>query len=196
MPRRLTTFISNHYYHIYNRGVNRRKIFFSDGNYKYLKGLLRRNVPKYEVNIVAYCLMPNHYHLLVMPRKDHNISKFVQSVFGSYTQSINKQRKRHGHLFQGRFRSVLINKESILLHLARYIHLNPVDAGLVSKPSDWEYSNYHEILRNRNTILRDPTLVPNCFPSPLKYKSFVEEYLYIQSGSRKEFTYYAMDDEE
>ena len=180
MPPRRIPFLANHYYHIYNRGVNRNRIFFSDDNYLYVISLLRKNIKRYSIDIVAYCLLPNHYHLLVKPNEDNNLSLFMQSLFGSYTQAINKQLEREGPLFQGRFHSILVDKDEYLAHLARYIHTNPVVAELARSPQEWPYSNYKDILGNRGGILKDSSLVPDRFETGHDYQVFVEDYLYSQ----------------
>jgi REP element-mobilizing transposase RayT len=94
MPSRSIPFLANHYYHIYNRGVNRNRIFLSDDNYSYLLRLLKKNINRYAINIVAYCLLPNHYHFLLKPNEDNNLSPFMKSLFGSYAQALNKQQRR------------------------------------------------------------------------------------------------------
>ena len=101
MPFRRIPFLANHYYHIYNRGVNRNDIFFSPDNYIYLLRLLKKNLGRYTISIAAYCLLPNHYHFLLKPEQDDNLHLFMKSLFGSYSQAINKQQNRQGPLLQG-----------------------------------------------------------------------------------------------
>jgi putative transposase len=177
MPPRLTPFLANYYYHIYNRGVNRALIFFHDANYYYLLRLLKENLSRYAIGITAYCLLPNHYHLLLKPSQDGDLSKMMKSLFGSYTQAVNKQQNRQGPLFQSRFRSILVDKDEYLVHLTRYIHLNPVTAGFVGKPQDWQYSNYLDIIGQRTGSLKDISIVPERFPDGITYKKFVEDDL-------------------
>ena len=95
LPRR------SHYYHVYNRGVDRGDIFFSPENHTYLR-LLQKNRDRYAVTVVAYCLLPNHYHLLLKPTQDDNLPLFVKSTFGSYSQGVNEQQSRVGPLIPGR----------------------------------------------------------------------------------------------
>lgn len=177
MPFRRTPFLANHYYHIYNRGVNRSDIFFLPDNYIYLLRLLKKNLNRYTISIVAYCLLSNHYHFLLRPERDNNLHLFVKSLFGSYSQAINKQQDRQGPLFQGRYRSIWVDEEEYLVHLARYIHLNPVTAGLVSTPQAWPYSNYLDVIGQRPGTLKDTALVPERFPTSDAYRQFVEDYL-------------------
>ena len=178
MPSRSIPFLAGHYYHIYNRGVNRTRIFFSDDNYTYLLRLLKKNINRYAITIVAYCLLPNHYHFLIKPNEDNNLSLFMKSLFGSYTQALNKQQGREGPLFQSRFRPILVDKEEYLVHLARYIHFNPVIAGLAQTPEEWPYSNYLDVIGNRSGTLKDTTLVPDRFETGHDYQVFVEDYAY------------------
>jgi len=181
MPHRRIPFRSNHFYHIYNRGINQDLIFFSPDNYHYFQRLLRRNIRRYNIAVVAYCLLPNHYHLLLRPRKDNNLSQFMNSLFGSYTQAVNKQQGRLGPLFQGRFHAILVDKEEYLIHLARYIHLNPVISELSNAAHEWPFSNYVDVVAHRGGDFKDTTLVPERFSSGEEYQKFVEDHSYDRS---------------
>lgn len=177
MPPRLMTFLANNYYHIYNRGVNHAQIFFSEENYRYLLRLLKKNLTRYNISISAYCLLPNHYHFLLKPSQDGNLDRMIKSLFGSYVMAVNKQQNRQGPLFQSRFRSILVDKEEYLVHLTRYIHLNPVSAGLVNIPENWQFSNYLDIIGKRPGLLKDRSVVPERFPNGDIYKQFVDDNL-------------------
>ncbi len=142
MPYRKDIFFRGGYYHIYNRGAGKQKVFFNEGNYLYLLSLLKKHSVKWKIGIVSYCLMPNHYHLLVWQGGDVPVSKFVNSTFISYTQAVNIQQQRSGTLFQGRFKHRRVEKQEYLLHLIRYIHANPVVAGIVERPEEWKFSDY------------------------------------------------------
>lgn len=98
------------------------------------------------VDIVAFCIMPTHIHLILKQVKDNGISKYMAKVLNSYSRYFNIRHKRLGPLWAGRFKSVLVKKDEQLLHLTRYIHLNPSSAGLVGKPDEWEYSSYEEYI--------------------------------------------------
>jgi putative transposase len=167
--------ISGQYYHIYNRGVERRRIFSSDENYRFLLRRIKEFLPEYAITFIAYCLMPNHYHFLLHPEKDGSIGPFLQRLFNSYTQAFNKQEKRSGTLFEGRAKSVPIDESSYLFHISRYIHLNPVVAGIVKKPEDWSYSNYQEFIGLRQGTLYDAAFVREQFGTPDEYRKFVEQ---------------------
>ncbi|MEO1431570.1 MAG: transposase [Cyanobacteria bacterium J06633_8] len=175
MPIRSTVFKSNHYYHIYNRGNNRQKIFFERDNYLYFLTKRREHLVEKGVEIIAYCLMPNHYHLLVY-LNDENVSEFMQKLALSYTKAINKRYKRVGSLFQGRFQSVLVDTDKYLIHLSRYIHLNPQKSYLVRKPENWEYSSYPEYINTRNGTLPNLNIILPLFSDSNAYRLFVEDY--------------------
>lgn len=177
MPTRKLSFVTNQYYHIYNRGVNREAIFFLPDNDVYLLRLLKKNIARYGLSLAAYCLMPNHYHFLLKPTRDDTVAPFMQSVFGAYTQAVNRQQGRQGPLFQGRFRAILINEEGYFIQLARYIHANPVLSGLTDTPQAWPYSNYQDIIGQRNGTLKNADLVPGCFPTGEDYRLSVEGYI-------------------
>jgi putative transposase len=177
MARQRQQFLAHHFYHLYNRGVNHERIFFLQRNYIYLLRLIQRGRKRYPVSFVAYCLMPNHYHLLVEPLADDVISPFMKHVFQSYVQGINRQQQRDGPLFRGRYEWVEVDEESYFRHVARYIHVNPVEAGLAASPERWQYSNYRDILGLRHGTLVSSALVPDRFANAETYRSFVEEHL-------------------
>lgn len=175
MPYRGDAFTQGQYYHIYNRGAGKGQIFFNEGNYEYLLRLVKRYYQKHGATIIAYCLMPNHYHFLLRQETDEPLSKFVGVLFNAYAQALNIQQKRTGTLFEGRFRHKCVDKWEYLVTLCRYIHRNPVKARLVSKPEDWLYSNYREWIGMRNGELKDETFIQDHFPSPEEYVAFVND---------------------
>ncbi len=128
-------------YHITSRGNARGAIFFADRDREEFLGILEKVVERYGWICHAYCLMTNHYHLLI-ETPDANLSQGMRQLNGIYTQWINREYGRTGHVFQGRFKSILIQKESHLLEVARYVVLNPVRAGLARNPHDWRWSSY------------------------------------------------------
>lgn len=106
-----------------------------------------RSDAKKRVEIIAYCFMPTHIHLLLKQDRDQGISNFMQLVLNSYSRYFNVKHKRKGPLWQGRAKKVLIESDEQLIHLTRYIHLNPVTANIVNKPEQWRYSSYGEYLQ-------------------------------------------------
>jgi REP element-mobilizing transposase RayT len=201
MPRRVIPFVPNTYYHLYNRGNNRQSVFFESDNYLYFL----RGVEKYlrpAASVLAYCLMPTHYHLLVRvdagqtqtsevletslaqtsevletSEVSRRVSRAMQKLLISYTKAVNKRFSRVGSLFQGQFQAKPIQKYSHLLNLCIYIHANPVKDGLVDSPEDWPYSNYLEWLGERDGMLVDPGFVQEHFGSPAEYRSLVMDYV-------------------
>jgi REP element-mobilizing transposase RayT len=132
------------YYHVYNRGAHKEKIFFSEKDYQLCLTLLWKYSNKYFVSLIAYCLMPNHYHVVLKQNDCGSISRCIQSTFNAFSQTINLQQNHNGTLFQGKAKSKFIDADNYVLQVVRYIHLNPVACGLVHKPEEWNYSDYRE----------------------------------------------------
>ena len=175
MPIRPVPIQPGQYYHVYNRGVNRGSIFLRQENWLFFLKRLRDYFYPDMADIIAYCLMPNHYHMLVCPKSDDFGPKVMQPFTVSYTKAVNKQNNRVGPLFQGPFRARLVEKDSHLLQLSRYIHLNPVRAHLVDKPQDWVYSSYRDYLGLRHGKIPRPGIILDQFSSTQGYCEFVEE---------------------
>ncbi len=127
-------------YHVTARGDAREDIYRSDGDRRMFLGLLAEVCERFNWWGHAYCLMTNHYHLL-METPDANLSKGMRQLNGVYTQRFNDVHGRCGHVFQGRYKAIIVQKETYLQELARYIVLNPVRAGIVSRPEDWPWSS-------------------------------------------------------
>lgn len=175
MPYRYDTFAKGQYYHIYNRGAGKAKIFFNDGNYQYLLRLVKEYDQKHGATIIAYCLMPNHYHFLLRQETDEPLSKFIGVLFNAYVQALNLQQGRTGTLFEGRFKHKLVDKWEYLIVLCRYIHLNPVRAKLVARPEDWLCSNYREWIGSHDSLFVDKTFAQDHFSSADEYVRFVND---------------------
>lgn len=171
-------FDPNYYYHIYNRGVEKRNIFTSGRDYEQFLGTLRfylndqripysyylrlndeakeiydRNNPTGlkvpRVGIISYCLMPNHFHLVLKLNQDNGITRFLSDISNSYTRYFNTKNERVGRLFQGPFKSKEVRSEESLLQLTRYIHINPITSPKANpnntlKPEDYLFSSYKE----------------------------------------------------
>jgi putative transposase len=127
------------------------------------------------VEIVAYCLMPTHLHLVLKQLKQNGISIFMSNILNSYTRYFNIKHNRKGPLWEGRFKNVLVESDEHLLHLTRYIHLNPVTAYLIDKPEEWPASSYNEYLLNaedKNKLCNYDKIMNI---EPVSYKKFVED---------------------
>lgn len=128
-------------YHVTARGDRREAIFEDDQDRSTFLVTLEQVIDQFNWTCYAWCLMDNHYHLLIQT-PDGNLSKGMRQLNGVYTQASNRRHARVGHLFQGRFKAILVDKDAYLLELARYIVLNPVRAGMVKTPNDWAWSSY------------------------------------------------------
>ena len=128
-------------YHVTARGDRREAIFEDDDDRRAFLLTLAQVVKRFNWLCYAYCLMDNHYHLLIQT-PDGNLSKGMRQLNGVFTQISNRRHQRVGHLFQGRFKAILVDSDAYLLELARYIVLNPVRAGMKKKPENWPWSSY------------------------------------------------------
>jgi putative transposase len=177
MARRNIPFLPNNYYHVYNRGANKADIFLNDKDYVFLLKQIKDHIREFAITVIAYCLMSNHYHFVLRQNGEAKINDFMQAVFYVYSSAFNTIHKHSGTLFEGPFRSILIDKNEYLLHLCRYIHRNPLEAGMVIKPEQWHYSNYAEFIGKRNGVLVDHEFVKENFGTPEAYEDFVMSYI-------------------
>jgi REP element-mobilizing transposase RayT len=129
------------YYHLLSRGNERRDIFRSDADRRMFLDTLSESCERFDFELFAYVLMPNHYHLLIRTRQA-NLSRAMQWFSGTYTRRFNNRHARSGHLFQGRFKSMLVQNDAYVLQLSCYIHRNPLRAGLVQRLADYPWSSY------------------------------------------------------
>ncbi len=189
MPYRETPFRAGEYYHLYNRGCNFQPVFFEHDNYRHFLWLIRQHLLN-NLNLIAYCLMPNHYHLLVQLLVD-DLSQSMQAFGVVYTKAINKRLGRVGSLFQGRFRAIHVDRDEYLLHLSRYIHLNPVVAQLVQRPEDWEFSSCADYFGLRQNAVLHPDVVLEQFASRAEYRHFV----IAQADQNENFIQHLLPDE-
>lgn len=143
MPRLARLTFQGGFYHLYNRGLNKQNIFHHQKDYEKLLNKLSSLVLQGDWTTYAYCLMPNHYHLLVEQRKTP-IAKLIGRLFTSYGVFFNKKYQRQGPLFSDRFKSKIVQKDSYFLELSRYIHLNPVKSNLANTPEDYPFSSLSE----------------------------------------------------
>lgn len=177
MPKRKIQWLPGGYYHMYNRGAARQPIFHSEENYLYLLRLMKNVAQECEVSILAYCLLPNHYHWLVRQNGHQPAQRLPKRVFGSYTQAFNRQQERSGTLFEGPYQAIQITCDEYLRQLCRYIHANPVRHGLVPKVEQWPYSNYLECIGRRQGALGDRDFVGQFLGTPAAYAAAVNAYI-------------------
>ena len=141
MARPLRIEYTDAVYHITSRGNARQKIFRDDYDKEKFLEVLETVIKRYHWRCHAYCLMDNHYHLLI-ETPEANLSRGMRQINGVYTQAYNRKHRRPGHVFQGRYKAIVVEKESYLFELCRYVVLNPVRAKMIKRPQDWQWSSY------------------------------------------------------
>ncbi|MCF7792924.1 MAG: hypothetical protein K9N09_03345 [Candidatus Cloacimonetes bacterium] len=135
-------FVKDEFFHIYNRAVNQELLFNENEDYEYFLSRFENKLTEIPASIVAFCLMPNHFHFFL--RQDGNIPvfKLFDSSFRPYVLHFNSKYKRKGTLFQGPLQHIRVKSNNYFVQLCKYIHFNPIKAGLVKDLVDWKYSNY------------------------------------------------------
>lgn len=177
--------IAEQHYHIYNRGVEKRVIFIDDIDYRVFLNLIKRYIDEKphvnahkvpyswlgdEIELLAFCLMPNHFHLLLYQIKEGAMKKLMQNVCASYTSYFNKKYKRVGHLFQGVYKASTVMSDSYAQHISRYIHLNP------DNYRDWEYSSLPYFLDQKKSGWVKPKRILKMFDNIHDYDDFLKDY--------------------
>ncbi len=163
----------NCFYHITSRGDDRKKVYINEYDFKKFLEYLLRAKERFNFCLYAYVLMPNHYHLLIETRKP-NLSRIMQYLNTAYTTYYNIKRKRCGHLFQGRYKSILVDKQGYFLELSRYIHLNPVRAKLVKSPEEYKWSSYKGYISKKGDGYIDKDQIKNTLDmNEARYRQFV-----------------------
>lgn len=191
MARQLRIEFEGAFYHITSRGNLRDRIFFDDRDKEMFLEILKRTKERYGYLVHAYALMDNHFHLLIETPKA-NISQIMQNVNTSYTVYINKKYQRSGHLFQGRFKGIIVDKDEYLVTLSRYIHLNPVRAKTVQRPEDYRWTSYRAYIdKSVRGSLADTSDTLSYFSKTRgdasdKYKAFVEAAVGIEENPMKD----------
>jgi len=204
MPGRTTVLANGEIYHIFSRGINRQPTFLN--RYDYRRALLAIRLYQYlqppvslsqlleasqedrqklfsaaaktglSVTILAFCLMPNHFHFLLRQEADNGISKFMSNFQNSYTRYFNTRNQRDGALFSGRFKAIRVESEQQLEHLSRYIHLNPYSSYVVKTQQQllkYPWSSLPEYLNLQTAIISQPKIILNSFSSPKEYRKFI-----------------------
>jgi REP element-mobilizing transposase RayT len=173
MPKRTDPIEIGKYYHLYNRGVNKQKIFFSDKNYSYFIFQLSSYF-RGEADILAYCLMPNHFHIVIHVKSGNFLKKSLHPFLVKYSKAINKEQNRVGPLFQGRYQVNLIEDDGYLLECVKYIHLNPVRAEIVDLPVKWKYSSYSAYLSATHADFVETGPVMEYFETIKEFQEYTE----------------------
>ncbi len=199
MPGRIIPLVNGELYHLYNRGTEKRDIFIQEWDYKRFQQtfyyyqflgpklsfskfakskltLLKHLGDKKLIEIVCYCLMPNHFHFLIRQLTNNGISIFMSKLANSYTKYFNTKYDRVGPLLQGAFKAVGVETEEQFIHLSRYIHLNPIVSGIGKDLDQYQWSSYPDYLQGNNSICSAKEIL-NLFPSIKDYQEFVEEQI-------------------
>ena len=176
-------------YHVVVRGNARQEIFFSATDRFHFLRLLQDGLERYDHRVHAFCLMPNHIHLAVQVGQIP-LSRIMQNLCFRYTQRVNRRQDRVGHLFQGRYKAVLVDGDSYLLELVRYLHLNPVRAGMVGSPEEYPWSSHLAYLGEKKLPWLSSDWVLSQFSSRRsrarkEYREFVHSG--TAEGHREEF---------
>lgn len=206
MPGRLTPLVNDQIYHIFNRGVDKHDVFLQPRDYlrfqrTFFYYQFTGPKPKFSafqkfklntykpisgsklVDILCYCLMPNHFHFLVRQKTDRGIAKFISQLTNSYTKYVNTKYGRIGPLFQGVFKSVIVESDEQFMHLSRYIHLNPIVTGISSNLNKYQWSSYPEYVSSN--IICSTKEILDMFPSKEKYKDFINDQIEFGKGLEK-----------
>lgn len=173
MPRIARGLADNFVYHILNRGNGRQEVFHKNQDYQAFIGLMKEAKSRYSVKIFAYCLMPNHFHMVLVPNRADELSKWIQWLMTSHVRRYHRHYKTSGHVWQGRFKSFVIQQDSHLLTVLRYVEGNPVRAGLVSSAKDWLWSSHRETIGEKTKVLIDE--IPIALPD--YWERYVDEPL-------------------
>ena len=205
MPGREISLVTNQIYHVLNRGISLQPTFITKRNFQRALEVMRyyqnekqplrysqflslsnerrmqiledlAREKQYLVEIIAYCLMPNHFHFILNQLIDNGISKFLSNFTNSYTRYFNTKNKRSGPLFQGKFKAVMVESDEQLLHLSRYIHLNPYSSHLIRNATEIEvypYSSFREYIGREETNFCNKKPVLDSFKDINSYKKFV-----------------------
>jgi len=164
----------NTYFHIVNHSVDGRELFYDSGDYKTYLNFFKQELD-YKVIVIAYCLMPNHFHLLLRQNESEAITALLEKTHKKYARYYNKKYDRKGRIFRSPLNHIETQTDTYLLNACAYIHGNPVQAGLVNFPEDWEYSNFREYLRMRKGTLYSEQFLMDYIVNPELYRLNVIE---------------------
>lgn len=193
MPSRVVPFVTGEFYHVFNRGVAQIPIFHGSSDYhRFFKTMVYYQIenpkPRFSfftpqktilnpnnkiITIVCYCLMPNHFHFLLQQKRDGGITEFISKLSNSYTKYFNIKEHRNGPLLQGEFKAVHIESNEQLIHLSRYIHLNPLVGYVVKSIDAYRWFSYPEYTGQISSNICDKTIILDQFKSTDAYKQFV-----------------------
>jgi len=183
--------IGNQYYHVLNRANARLPIFKKDKDYEAFEKILEEAKDRYSMRILAYCLMPNHWHFVLNPKKDGDLNLFMQWLTLTHTQRWHAHYNSvgYGHLYQGRYKSFLIQNEQYLLTACRYVESNPARAKLTRKAEDWQWSSAwrreHGSFKQKEVLSAWPLAVPSDYLTTISRPQAEKELEFIRESVNK-----------
>ena len=180
------------FFHIYNRGVNRERIFYSDRDYEYFMKLIHAAFDPEGLSLHAYSLMPNHFHMVLRQLIPYALSDFMKSVCERHAEQVNYLQKRKGHLFEGPYTMKNFDERRHLLYMSKYVHLNPLQGHLVEKLEDWPYTSWNQYLKGEEDGLVTTKAVLGLAGGIEAYR----RYLKAKTGvENEEMEFYVIDRE-
>ena len=181
MSRPLRIEYPNAFYHVMNRGAGRQSVYLVDDDYGMFLEAVKESSKFFDIRVICYCLMPNHYHLLIQTPKA-NLSRAMRYLNGVYTQRFNRYHKKDGPLFRGRYKAILVQEDEYLTHLIRYIHLNPVQANLTEDPSKYPWTSHKQYLKGNDQAPWLHVRLGLAFFSSKPKKALKEYRTFMKSG--------------
>jgi len=153
MPRVVRGLADNYIYHIINRGNGRQEVFHKERDYEAFIDIMKEAKKKHQIKLFSYCLMPNHFHMILMPEHGNELSRSMQWLMTSHVRRYHRHYGSSGHIWQGRYKSFIIQKDAHLLMAMRYVEGNPIRAGLVRSAKEWAWSSHREMIGGKKNIL-------------------------------------------
>jgi len=171
VPRIARGLSDGYIYHVLNRGNGRQEVFHKDGDYHSFVCLLEQALESFNVRILAYCAMPNHFHFLLQPEKGEDLSTFMQWLMTSHVRRYHQHYGTSGHVWQGRYKSFIVQDDDHLLTVVRYIEGNPVRANLVETAKSWKWSSHLErVGRHHTRIISNLPIA-----TPIDWTAYVDQ---------------------
>ena len=191
MARVARTALGGYVYHVINRGNGRAVVFHGDEDYRAFLDIVTEVCHHVPLRVLGYCLMPNHFHLLLWPRSDGDLARWMQRLM---TTQVRRHHSRHGsegHLWQGRFKACPVQRDRHLLNVLAYVEANPLRAGLVKQAVDWPWSSLHQIARSAKglSLARSPVARPDDWEAAVGAALTPDELARLRLAVNGEFPY-------